>query len=1639
MTRYLIMLAFICITSITANAQTGPGGVGNSSSNQLWLKADDITGLSPNDPLSGTWVDASGNGNNALQLTAGYRPTYQLSGGIASVRFDGVNDYLDGVYTYSARTVFVVYNVNSSLMLTTDLGQVWGNYGDGAHIALDARSSNLNGFSFDGNGASRSTAKYALDGNTYSALLANTNIAPYTYNQMQLISTEFNSTKTMNRQVIGSLYPAFAVGDHQYGGDISEIIVYSTTLNTAQRTIVDNYLAAKYSITLAANDFFAYQATHQNDLAGVGRVDVSNTHTTATSAELLNIASGAGLDTDGEFLLFAHNGDDGATWSATETPNSNYERIAREWRFDETGELGTVTFTIDTTTLTARSAGFTQFKLLVDADGNFSSGASMHTLNYVSGTTFDVDINIADGEYVTIAAFKPMVQFVLTTSAGAEDVGTDSMIIEINEAMDVDVTVDYAVTSGTATGSGTDYTLTAGTATILAGDTTATITFTVNNDTDLEATEDFVVTLSNPNNATIGTNNTHTYSINDNDAARNVGFTVTSGSGSEGTTSILAGLTLDLVDYSNDITIDYSVTGGTATGSGTDYTLASGTATITSSQTTTNISITINDDVIDESNETIIVTLSNPTNANLTANNTFTYTILDNDAAPNVSFSQSTSSGDESASTVNLAVALSGASGYNITVNFSLSGTATFGSDYTASGSSIIIPAGNTTGNIVLTVTDDVSEEGNETIIATITSVNNGTRISPYVHTYTINASDAFGTGGPAGVGSQTSNPLWLKADNITGVSDGAALSTSWTDASGNGNDASQSNATYRPIYNENRVNGKPALTFDGVNDYLDDNRTYSARTVFIVFNASNATQNVTHLAQLWGNYAEGVQVAIDPRTGGNIAGYRFDGNSTTTAKYAINNNTFGTAVANGNAAPWSYNAWNILTVEFTSTQSLTRQVIGSLVPQFAAGVHQFGGDIAEIIVYSDTLGSTRRSIVQNYLAGKYNITIGNDLYSYESTHGNEIIGIGSVDGTQNHFTSLSTEIIGIGGASNLGSGEYLFVGNDEGDLSSFDAITQPNIPGLSRIARAWRFDETGNVGTITVTVDTTYLPAKPAGENNYLLLVYNNSDFTNGVSIYNMTLNNGLYEATGVDVSDGIFMTVATAKNVSTGTGDFNTGSNWASGSVPTAGEAAIITSGKTLTVSATSTIGSLIISTNGVVNLGSYNLTVNSGDFFNSGYLNAGTSTVLFTAAVNQKIKTNGNTLYRATFNGNGGATLQDNLQVFNILTLTQGIITTAAYRVNVSSTASSAISGGNSSSFVNGNLRRGFASNTNTYLFPVGNGTSPTNYYYASIANILLTGVSYIDASFNPLANHDDNDLMVDENGFIVLNMNTAGVWHIEPDAQPSSGSYNFTGYLTNFSGLVDNDYIIVKRPSASVSGADWSGGGGSFNAASGYGRMVSDGVGLLMGLTSFSEFGAGEGSVGGTGLPIELLYFNASLNDDKTVALNWATEQEINNEYFTVEHSADGTLFEEVIEVAGAGNSVKALYYSATDNNPLEGVSYYRLKQTDFDGIFKYCDMVTVNNTAETQIDVTIYPNPVTGNEFTIDLGQQSFSVNDEVLGTVRVVNMLGELVMLQNINPSGKSNVRLPDNLAKGMYILQLDVNNSVTTKLIVTK
>lgn len=128
---------------------------------------------------------------------------------------------------------------------------------------------------------------------------------------------------------------------------------------------------------------------------------------------------------------------------------------------------------------------------------------------------------------------------------------------------------------------------------------------------------------------------------------------------------------------------------------------------------------------------------------------------------------------------------------------------------------------------------------------------------------------------------------------------------------------------------------------------------------------------------------------------------------------------------------------------------------------------------------------------------------------------------------------------------------------------------------------------------------------------------------------------------------------------------------------------------------------------------------------------------------------------------------------------------------------------------------------------------------------------------------------------------------------------------------------------------------------------------------------------------TPLPITLVSFEAFAQQEENsqepyVALRWTTAREIDNDFFTIERSTDGESFIEIQRIPGAGNSDAVISYGTSDNTPLHGISYYRLKQTDFDGTFTYSKVVSVRVNLSLASRLSVYPNPNSSSRFFLNM-------------------------------------------------------------------
>jgi Calx-beta domain/Matrixin/IPT/TIG domain len=176
--------------------------------------------------------------------------------------------------------------------------------------------------------------------------------------------------------------------------------------------------------------------------------------------------------------------------------------------------------------------------------------------------------------------------------------------------------------------------------------------------------------------------------------------------------------------YLAPVTVTLS-TSGTAT-SGTDYSLSATTITIPAGSTSASVTLTSIDDAVYEGSQTVIIDISGVTNGTESGTQQRTVTITDNESGPTVSISSSFSVSTEGGSGLTITATQSTTSSLATTVNFSFSGTAVYGTDYTMNAS-MTIPAGSTSVTTTLVPTDDALDEPTETIIIDISSVTNGT------------------------------------------------------------------------------------------------------------------------------------------------------------------------------------------------------------------------------------------------------------------------------------------------------------------------------------------------------------------------------------------------------------------------------------------------------------------------------------------------------------------------------------------------------------------------------------------------------------------------------------------------------------------------------------------------------------------------------------------------------------------------------------------------------------------------------------------------------------------------------------------------------------------------------------------------
>ncbi|MEI6124265.1 MAG: T9SS type A sorting domain-containing protein [Bacteroidota bacterium] len=431
-------------------------------------------------------------------------------------------------------------------------------------------------------------------------------------------------------------------------------------------------------------------------------------------------------------------------------------------------------------------------------------------------------------------------------------------------------------------------------------------------------------------------------------------------------------------------------------------------------------------------------------------------------------------------------------------------------------------------------------------------------------------------------------------------------------------------------------------------------------------------------------------------------------------------------------------------------------------------------------------------------------------------------------------------------------------------------------------------------------------------------------------------------------------------------------------------------------------------------------------SGNWVNNGTFTANSGIITFNGSTPQEIKSGGSPFGNVTINNASGATLNGNATVSKTLTLTSGNIITGSNMLELGSSITQKGTLSRTSGMVVGTMKRWF-DGTNSgdalSLFPMGAtllvNDNSLSYFPAKIEFTVAptTGGSLTAHFITTLPSDMYSGLPLTDGGQIIDNIANEGIWKIDAGNGLIDGTYTCTLSGDNVATVNDASKIhIVKRPS---SGGAWTL-VGTHGSGSGSGTTVAPLVVTRTNMSGFSEFGFGS-KKSENPLPIQLLSFDAKCSNN-TIAVNWTTATETNNDYFTVERSANAHHWITMMTLEGSGNSNKILNYAIIDRNPLQGISYYRLTQTDFDGKSETFSPVAVAFSTETNYAINVYPNP-----FVQNLIFDYRNITDPK-ATVTIYDFTGKTVFVAEIDLVSDRFVLDLSKLKTGFYYMDFNSN-----------
>lgn len=413
--------------------------------------------------------------------------------------------------------------------------------------------------------------------------------------------------------------------------------------------------------------------------------------------------------------------------------------------------------------------------------------------------------------------------------------------------------------------------------------------------------------------------------------------------------------------------------------------------------------------------------------------------------------------------------------------------------------------------------------------------------------------------------------------------------------------------------------------------------------------------------------------------------------------------------------------------------------------------------------------------------------------------------------------------------------------------------------------------------------------------------------------------------------------------------------------------------------------------------------------GNWTNNGTFTQATSTINFNGAAAQTVDGTGtNTFNNLTINNSStGVTLSKDVTVNGLLTLTSGLLNTTATPglLNMGTSATASFTTGSLTSFVNGPMTK---AGTAAFTFPVGKLNAGMRIIGISAPSTSTTFTAEFLRAPSP------NRASV---GTGITHVSFCEHWTLDR----SPGGANVTVTLSwNGSSPCNAAAYVNDLPTLRVSrydGSQWTDAGNASTTG-----IVSAGTITSNTVSSFSPFALGSSSSSTNPLPVKFADVKAIVQDQKAV-ISWSNLTEENVEEYEVERSADGVSFSTVATVKPSVNNSSKASYRVKDENPLSGSSYYRILALETTGKKVYSTIMKVTINSPSDI-FSVYPNPVTGNQFSLYIPQLT-----EGVYSVRIVNTAGQVILgNQFAHPGGllSRSVELPATIPAGVYYLSFN-------------